>query len=281
MVSHQTALHYRYHKGLEQSNPKQPATGHWYEGLSGQIALTIPQMTEGLVSRKIRWFYIFGKNLVDSEPDIRKIEHELSSAVFLVCQAILPTETTRFAHLIFPAAVWSQNDGTIANSERRVSRVRTASPPPGLARPNWWISKRSLGRWGMTGHPIALRNCGITRFPFWLPALWQSNAPGSKMTGSNGRALTRSTLEIAFCIRAGTSPAVGADLDRRTGPLRLKCRMRNIRSHSQLEGGSITIIPEPRPDTARPEMTSSEKRPPTSRCRMRAPCEFKPMRRYG
>ena len=56
----------------------------------------MPQMTEGLVSKKIRGINIFGENLVDSEPEIRKIEHELSSAVFLVCQAILPTETTRF-----------------------------------------------------------------------------------------------------------------------------------------------------------------------------------------
>ena len=86
----------------------------------------------------------------------------------------------------------------------------------------------------MTGHPTALRNSGITRFPFWLPALWESNTPGSKITGFNGRALTRSTPEPAFCIRAGSSPAVGADSSRWTGPLRLKCRIRNIRSHSQL-----------------------------------------------
>ena len=56
----------------------------------------MPQMTKGLVSKKIRGFYIFGENLVDSEPDIRKIEHELSSAILVACQAILPIETTRF-----------------------------------------------------------------------------------------------------------------------------------------------------------------------------------------
>ena len=93
-----------------------------------EVGLMIPQMMEGLVSKKIRAFYIFGENLANTEPDIRKVEHELASAEFIVCQDIFQTETTRFAHVIFPAAAWSENDGTFANSERRVNRVRTASP---------------------------------------------------------------------------------------------------------------------------------------------------------
>jgi formate dehydrogenase major subunit len=116
--------------------------------LPGKVGLMIPQMMEGLVDKKIRAFYIFGENLANTEPDIHKVEHELSSAEFLVCQDIFQTETTRFAHVVFPAAAWSENDGTFANSERRVNRVRTASPPPGLARPNWWIFKQIAKRMG-------------------------------------------------------------------------------------------------------------------------------------
>jgi formate dehydrogenase major subunit len=116
--------------------------------LPAKVGLMIPQMMDGLVSKKVRAFYIFGENLANSEPDIRKVEHELASAEFLVCQDIFQTETTRFAHVIFPAAAWSENDGTITNSERRVSRVRTACPPPGLAQPNWWIFKQIAKRMG-------------------------------------------------------------------------------------------------------------------------------------
>jgi len=118
------------------------------KGLSGQPGLMIPQMMEGLVSKRVRAFYIFGENLANSEPDIRKVEHELASAEFLVCQDIFQTETTRFAHVIFPAAAWSENDGTFSSSERRVNRVRTAGPPPGLAKPNWWIFKEIAKRMG-------------------------------------------------------------------------------------------------------------------------------------
>jgi formate dehydrogenase major subunit len=112
--------------------------------------LMIPQMMEGLVDGSVRGFYIFGENLANTEPDIRKVEHELASAEFLVVQDIFLNETTRFAHVVLPAAAWSENDGTFTNSERRVSRVRTASAPPGKAMPNWWIFREIAKRMDRT-----------------------------------------------------------------------------------------------------------------------------------
>jgi len=116
--------------------------------LPDKVGLMIPQMMEELTSKKVRAFYIFGENLANTEPNISKVEEELSSAEFIVCQDIFPTETTRFADVIFPAAAWSENDGTFTNSERRVNRVRTASQPPGIAKPNWWIFKQIAKRMG-------------------------------------------------------------------------------------------------------------------------------------
>jgi len=118
------------------------------DSLPDKPGLMIPQMMEGLVDKSVRGFYIFGENLANTEPDIRKVEHELSSAEFIVCQDIFENETTRFADVIFPAAAWSENDGTFTNSERRVNRVRTASMPPGSAKPNWWIFRELAKRMG-------------------------------------------------------------------------------------------------------------------------------------
>lgn len=118
------------------------------ESLPGNNGLMVPQILEGLPGKKIRAFYVFGENLANTEPDIHKVEQELSSAEFLVCQDIFPTETTRFAHVVFPAAAWSEDDGTFSNSERRVSRVRKVKNPPGQARPNWWIFKELARRMG-------------------------------------------------------------------------------------------------------------------------------------
>ena len=117
-------------------------------GLPEKPGLMIPQMMEGLVSGKVKAFWIFGENLANTEPDIAKVEHELSSAEFLVCNDIFPTETTRFAHVVFPAAAWSEDDGTFDSSERRVNRVRKVSQAPGEAKPNWWIFKQIAKRFG-------------------------------------------------------------------------------------------------------------------------------------
>jgi formate dehydrogenase major subunit len=110
--------------------------------------LMMPSMLEGLLNGKIKAFYIFGENMANSEPDIHHVEKCLASAQFLICQDIFPTETTRFGHVILPAAAWSENDGTFTNSERRVNRVRTVSEPPGISKPNWWIFKEIAKRMG-------------------------------------------------------------------------------------------------------------------------------------
>jgi formate dehydrogenase major subunit len=110
--------------------------------------LMMPQMMDGLVDGKVKFFYVFGENLANTEPDIRHVEHCLESAEFMVCHDIFPTETTRFADVIFPAAAWSEDDGTFSNSERRVSRVRKVSQAPGQAKPNWWIFKELAKRLG-------------------------------------------------------------------------------------------------------------------------------------
>jgi formate dehydrogenase major subunit len=110
--------------------------------------MMMPSMLEGLLDGKIKAFYIFGENMANSEPDIRHIERCLASAQFLVCQDIFPTETTRFAHVVLPAAAWGEKEGTFTNSERRVNRVRPVSEPPGISKPDWWIFKEIAKRMG-------------------------------------------------------------------------------------------------------------------------------------
>lgn len=120
------------------------------KALPKKPGLMIPQMLDGLLNGSVKAFYVFGENLANSEPDIRHVEKCLQSAKFLVCQDIFPTETTRFAHVVFPSAAWSEDDGTFINSERRVNRVRKVSEPPGQAKPNWWIFKEIAMRMGQS-----------------------------------------------------------------------------------------------------------------------------------
>ena len=75
----------------------------------------------------------------------------------LVVQDIFPTPTTARAHVVLPAAMWGEKDGTYTNSERRVSRVRPAVEPPGEAKSDFDIILALADRLG----------CRQTLFPGW------------------------------------------------------------------------------------------------------------------
>ncbi len=141
------------------------------EKLPEKPGIMMPEMMEGLLDGRIRAFYVFGENLANSEPDISHVEKCLSSAEFLVCQDNFPTETTRFAHVILPAAAWSENDGTFTNSERRVSRVRGVSKAPGIAKPNWWIFKEIARRMGHEWASMSARQLWDNEISVLAPAL--------------------------------------------------------------------------------------------------------------
>jgi predicted molibdopterin-dependent oxidoreductase YjgC len=55
-------------------------------------------------------------------------------------------ETAEHGHVFLPAAGFAEKEGTFTNSERRVQRVRKALDPPGLARPDWWITSELAKR---------------------------------------------------------------------------------------------------------------------------------------
>jgi formate dehydrogenase major subunit/formate dehydrogenase alpha subunit len=97
---------------------------------------------------KMKALYIMGENTVVSDPNASHVEHALRKVDFLVVQDIFLTETARLADVVLPAAAFAETDGTFANSERRVQRVRKAIEPPGEARPDWQIILELFKRMG-------------------------------------------------------------------------------------------------------------------------------------
>jgi assimilatory nitrate reductase catalytic subunit len=57
----------------------------------------------------------------------------------VVSDVIAETDTSLHAHVRLPALGWGEKDGTVTNSERRISRQRPFLAAPGEARPDWWI----------------------------------------------------------------------------------------------------------------------------------------------
>ncbi|MCX8085928.1 MAG: molybdopterin-dependent oxidoreductase [Rhodocyclaceae bacterium] len=103
---------------------------------------TAVEMFEALAAGTIKAIWIACTNPAQSLPDLAKVKAALTRAEFVVVQeAWMDTETAAFADLLLPAATWGEKEGTVTNSERRISRVRAAVPPPGQARPDWQIAR--------------------------------------------------------------------------------------------------------------------------------------------
>ena len=64
----------------------------------------------------------------------------------MVQEAFAATATCAYADLLLPATTWGEKDGTVTNSERRISRVRPAVPAPGEAREDWSIAMQFAQR---------------------------------------------------------------------------------------------------------------------------------------
>jgi assimilatory nitrate reductase catalytic subunit len=73
-------------------------------------------------------------------PDQATVRRALERCDFVVVQEAFATAATcDFADLLLPATTWGEKEGTVTNSERRISRVRSAVAAPGEARHDWRI----------------------------------------------------------------------------------------------------------------------------------------------
>jgi predicted molibdopterin-dependent oxidoreductase YjgC len=107
--------------------------------LPTEVGLTVVEMMNAILDRKIRAIYIIGENPLLSDPDISHVKQALCSVDFLVVQDIFLTETAQLAHVVLPAACWAEKDGTFTATDRRVQRIRKAVDPPGQSKPDWEI----------------------------------------------------------------------------------------------------------------------------------------------
>ena len=101
------------------------------------------------LGKDVRMVWIACTNPAQSMPDVTAVRRALSKAEFVVVQdAWLDAETCDYADVLLPAATWAEKEGTVTNSERRISRVRAAVPAPGEARPDWTIAVEFARRLG-------------------------------------------------------------------------------------------------------------------------------------
>lgn len=88
----------------------------------------------------VKAVWIMGTNPVVSMPDADQVVRALKACpLVVVSDCVASTDTGQYADYLLPATGWSEKNGMVTNSERRISRQRGLLPPSGEARHDWQI----------------------------------------------------------------------------------------------------------------------------------------------
>ena len=126
------------HKELNNPLHRKEVADFWgVSDISDKPGLTATEMFDALESGKMKAIWIICTNPLVSLPDARRVEKALANAKFVVVQDISHnSDTSKYADLLLPAAGWLEKDGTMTNSERRISYLPKGINPPGEALPD-------------------------------------------------------------------------------------------------------------------------------------------------
>jgi assimilatory nitrate reductase catalytic subunit len=160
-----------------------------------QPGKTAVELFEAAADGQIKALWVACTNPAQSMPDQAAVRRALQRAEFVVLQeAYAHTATARYADLLLPASSWGEKEGTVTNSERRISRVRAAIAPPGEARHDWRIAVDFAHRL-----EARLRPGRPTLFPYDTPeAIWNEHRESTR-----GRDLDITGLSYAQLERDG------------------------------------------------------------------------------
>lgn len=120
--------------------------------VADKAGLKAVDMFNAIADRRIKAVWIMSTNPLVSLPDADRARAALDACdLVVVSDCMRHTDTTRHARVLLPATAWGEKDGTVTNSERRISRQRSFLPAPGLARPDWRIVCDVARRMGYPG----------------------------------------------------------------------------------------------------------------------------------
>ncbi len=121
--------------------------------IAQQAGLKAVDLFNAAAEGKIKALWIMATNPVVSLPNADIVKKALETCeLVIVSECVKQTDTSRYAHILLPAATWGEKEGTVTNSERRISRQRAFLPLHGEARPDWWIISQVASKMGFSAH---------------------------------------------------------------------------------------------------------------------------------
>lgn len=137
------------HRELVQTFWQSPA-------IADKPGLKAVELFQAIEEGRVKAVWVIATNPVVSLPDADQARRALAQCELVVSSDIVThTDTNAAAHVLLPALGWGEKDGTVTNTERRISRQRAFLPAPGEARADWWILCEVARRMGFAGFDYA------------------------------------------------------------------------------------------------------------------------------
>ncbi|WP_422102555.1 molybdopterin-dependent oxidoreductase [Vreelandella sp.] len=187
-LANQLAAHMDYHSpGTRELVSRFWATENLNPVLPEAPGYKAVELFDAIERGEITALWVMATNPAVSMPDGEKVRRALAKCpLVIVSECVAHTDLLPFADIVLPASGWSEKDGTVTNSERRISRQRGLLPPPGKAKHDWWIIAEVAKRLGFGeafsyAHPWEIfdehaqlsgyHNCGDTKRLFDISGL--------------------------------------------------------------------------------------------------------------
>ena len=142
---------YRLVTNPEHRAEVEQAWGFAKNSIAATPGLSAWQQVEAMEQGKLDLWWVAATNPLVSMPDLERVKNAMQRCpLVVVSEAYADTETSHYAHLLLPAAQWSEKAGAMTNSERRVTYCPSFRPLHGESRPDWEVFAELGRRLGFT-----------------------------------------------------------------------------------------------------------------------------------
>ena len=141
------------HMDLDRADHREVVQTFWDSpSIAAKPGLKAVDLFRAIEEGKVKAVWVIATNPMVSLPDADQVRRALEKCELVVATDIMQnTDTNAYADVLLPALGWGEKDGTVTNSERRISRQRAFLPAPGEALPDWKILSLFAQRMGFGG----------------------------------------------------------------------------------------------------------------------------------
>ncbi|USX26486.1 molybdopterin-dependent oxidoreductase [Oxalobacteraceae bacterium OTU3CINTB1] len=141
------------HMDLDRADHREVVQTFWESpAMADKPGLKAVDLFKAIEDGKVKAVWVISTNPVVSMPDADQVRRALEKCELVVATDIMQnTDTNAYADVLLPALGWGEKEGTVTNSERRISRQRAFLPAPGEAMADWKILALFAQRLGFSG----------------------------------------------------------------------------------------------------------------------------------